>query len=186
VSTVTVIVGIFVGGKARRMGGTAKGLLPVSGGTTVVQRTVDLARQLGARTVLVGRNEAYDLGLPSLPDPDGNLGPLGGLWSLLEHAGRGHAIALACDMPHITGELLGRLAGHASTARAVAPKRDGRWEPLFARYDAGRSLEIVRARLSRSELSLQGLLDELDADELPLLPGDDKLLGDWDRPEDIT
>jgi molybdopterin-guanine dinucleotide biosynthesis protein A len=181
-----ITVGLFVGGRACRMGGVPKGLLPAPGGSTIARRTVDLARQLGARTVLVGHDEAYELDLPSVSDAAGGGGPLAGLCSLLEHAGAGHAVAIACDMPFITFELLHRLATHASSAPVVAPRRGGRWEPLFARYDAARSLEVARARLSRRDLALQGLLTQLGADELPLLPGEHELLEDWDRPEDIA
>jgi molybdenum cofactor guanylyltransferase len=180
-----ITVGIFVGGRARRMGGAAKGLLPLPDGTTVIAHTLGLVHGIDARVVLVGKSDAYPQELPRLPDPDGDSGPLGGLLSLLEHAGSGPVLALACDMPYLTGELLGRLAAHPSTAPAVAPKRDGIWEPLFARYDAGRAVDVVRARLAWRQLSLQGLLDELGADELPLLPGERRLLDDWDRPEDI-
>jgi molybdopterin-guanine dinucleotide biosynthesis protein A len=179
-------VGIFVGGRARRMGGFPKGLLSLDDGTTILEKTLGLVRELGAPVVLVGRNEAYPADLPSLPDPDGESGPLGGLLSLLEHAGSGPVIALACDMPRLTAALLGRLAGHPSEAPALAPRREGRWEPLFARYDAARAAPVVRARLARRELPLQGLLDELGADELPLLPGESMMLDDWDRPEDIA
>ena len=181
-----ITIGIFVGGQARRMGGVAKGLLPLPGPTTIVQRTLDVVRRQGARAVLVGQGDAYALDVPSLPDAKRDSGPLGGLLSLLEYADAGHAIALACDMPFITDGLLGRLVAHVSSAPVVAPKRQGRWEPLFARYDAPRAIEVVRARLARRELSLQGLLGELGADELPLLPGDDQLLVDWDRPEDVA
>jgi molybdopterin-guanine dinucleotide biosynthesis protein A len=168
------------------MGGMPKGLLPLPDGSTVLARTLDRARGLDARVVLVGRNEAYPADLPQLADAQAESGPLGGLLSLLEDAGGGPVIALACDMPYFTEELLGRLAAHPSRAPALAPKRAGRWEPLFARYDAAGCAPAVRARLARKELSLQGLLGELRADELPLLPGEHTLLEDWDRPEDVA
>jgi molybdopterin-guanine dinucleotide biosynthesis protein A len=180
-----ITVGIFVGGRATRMGGKAKGLLPLPGPTTIVERTMAVIRRQGAQAVLVGRSDAYALGVPSLPDAESDVGPLGGLLSLLEYADPGLAIALACDMPYITDGLLGRLVTHVSSAPVVAPRREGRWEPLFARYDPPRCIDAARARLLRRELSLQGLLDEVGAGELPLLPGDDPLLVDWDRPEDV-
>jgi molybdopterin-guanine dinucleotide biosynthesis protein A len=120
-----------------------------------------------------------------LPDPPGEGGPLGGLVSLLSDAGDGQAIALACDMPFFTRDLLGRLATHAPSASAVAPRRDGAWEPFFARYDPPRALPAARARLARGALSLQGLLDDLRAEELPLGAGEPALLDDWDLPEDV-
>jgi molybdopterin-guanine dinucleotide biosynthesis protein A len=191
--TRALVVGIFVGGAARRMGGKPKGLLLTRGGERVIDRTVALARKVSARVVLVGRSDAYALDLPCLPDrargaeadPGDAPGPLGGLCSLLEDAASGDAIAIACDMPFLTADLLARLATFEPGRAAVAPKRGGRWEPLFARFDAARALPVVEGRLARRALAMQGVLDELAAGELPLLPGESTLLSDWDCPEDM-
>lgn len=191
--THTLVVGIFVGGAARRMGGKPKGLLLTRGGERVIDRTVALARELSSRVVLVGRSDAYALDLPCLRDrawgaevgPGEAPGPLGGLCSLLEYSASGDAVAIACDMPFLTADLLARLATYEPGRAAVAPKRGGRWEPLFARFDAARALPVAEGRLARRALSMQGVLDELVAGELPLLPGESTLLSDWDCPEDM-
>jgi molybdenum cofactor guanylyltransferase len=180
-----IIIGIFVGGESRRMGGRPKGLLRTADGETVLARTIRLARGVSSRVVLVGRCEAYDVALPTLTDPSGDSGPLGGLQSLLLHAEGAPVMALACDMPLFSSDLLDRLGRHPDTAPVVAPRRAGRWEPLFARY-TGVALPVVTARIARRALALQGLLDELGVSELPLLPGEETLLTDWDRPEDCA
>jgi molybdopterin-guanine dinucleotide biosynthesis protein A len=179
-------IGIFVGGHSRRMGGMPKGLLAVPGeGRSIVQRMLALAREITPRVVLVGQREEYaGIDAPSLSDPGGDAGPIGGLLSLLEHADPDRVIALACDMPHLGRELLLRLDRFPSAASAVAPRRDGRWEPFVARFEAS-TLQTVRRRMSVGERSLHGLLDALDAVELPLLPGEPRLLHDWDGPEDM-
>jgi molybdopterin-guanine dinucleotide biosynthesis protein A len=89
-------------------------------------------------------------------------------------------------MPFITSALLRRLVDHAPHATAVAPRREGRWEGLFSRFSSARALPVVQRRLAEGALSMQGLLDELAAEPLPLLPDEEKLLSDWDRPEDVT
>jgi molybdopterin-guanine dinucleotide biosynthesis protein A len=196
-----ITAGIFVGGKARRMGGAPKGLLRVADGQTILARTLELLREVEASVVLVGRSEAYASGLPSIGpradstgtlsaferigDAEDEAGPLAGLVALLEHAGTGPVLALACDMPYLTAALVRRVASHSPDAAALAPRRDGRWEPLFARYDAARVRPFARGRLARRELSLQGLLDEVGAEELPLQPAEVELLCDWDSPSDI-
>ena len=184
------------------MGGVAKGLLRTRDGRTVIDRTVAVARLVSSRVMLVGQSDGYALDLPRLADRvadhpsssgrgaggDGWVppGPLAGLCSLLQYTEAGDAIALACDMPFLTADLLGRLASYEPGRAAVAPKREGRWEPFFARFDAALALPIVKRRLSERALALQGLLDELEARELPLLPGEPTLLSDWDRPEDMA
>lgn len=178
------LVGIFVGGRARRMGGIAKGLLPAPDGTgSLVARLAGLAGALGAEVVLVGQRSEYAaLALPVLPDAAPDAGPLGGLVALLALAGERPAVALACDLPFLDAAYLTRLLA-APPAPVVAPRRD-RWEPLAARYDAAAVLPLARARLAAGELALQGLLDAAGA--VPLAPsvGDDRRLVDWDTPDD--
>jgi molybdenum cofactor guanylyltransferase len=168
------------------MGGVPKGLLLTESGQSVVDHLVAVARTVSSRIVLVGQSDSYPLDLPRLPDAARGLGPLAGLASLLEYAGEGHAVAIACDMPFVTSALLGRLVDSDSSAAAVAPKLGGRWEPFFARFLAPRSLPVVRARLERGELALQGLMDELQADELELSASESSRLKDWDSPEDMA
>jgi molybdopterin-guanine dinucleotide biosynthesis protein A len=177
--------GIFVGGRGTRMGGVAKGLLPTESGETVVSRWQRLFASIGVPAVLVGQHEAYGaLEALTLADDPRGIGPLGGLIALLTTATDGRAFAVACDMPFVSLELLQKLAAHPSHAPIVAPRRGDRWEPLFARYDAPRVLEAARARVHRGEHSLQGLLDEVGAEALPVTSAEANELRDWDRPED--
>jgi molybdopterin-guanine dinucleotide biosynthesis protein A len=180
------LVGIFVGGRARRMGGIAKGLLPAPDGAgPLVLRASGLAQTLALRVVLVGEHPAYAaLGLPMIADAAADAGPLGGLVALLEHARGEDVIALACDLPYLDGTLLARLAHERPDAAILAPRRDGRWEPLAARYGAG-VLPSARRRLDARELALQALLAEVGATELPLDAATLPTLDDWDTPADL-
>jgi molybdopterin-guanine dinucleotide biosynthesis protein A len=178
------IAGIFVGGKARRMGGVAKGLLVAPTGETIVARWASIFGALGVEAVLVGASGAYSAsGLASIADDPPGIGPLGGLAALLARAGDADAIAVACDMPYVTEALVARLLAHARGAPAVAPRRDARWEPLFARYAAPLALPIARRRIAGGRHGLQGLLDEAGATELPLDRAESAALDDWDAPE---
>ena len=165
------------------MGGAPKGQL-VRDGETLVRRWRRLFEEVGLRPLLVGRNTAYDTeGLETLEDAVSDRGPLGGLVTLLERAGAGTAVAVACDMPYVSIELLRALID-APAAPAVAVRRGGFWEPLFARYDAARVLPIARARLEAGAFGLQGLLDEAGA--VALDPKDRAAeLDDWDTPGDL-
>lgn len=181
-----VVAGIFVGGAAIRMGGQAKGLMRASDGRTIVDRWLAILAAAGVLdVVLVGSHPAYArLGLPTIHDEPPGIGPLGGLASLLRRAGDGRAIALACDMPFVSSALVERLLV-APPAPVVAPRRDGRWEPLCARYDAARLLPLAIGRAGSRDHSLQRLLDDSGASELSLAPHEANELRDWDAPEDI-
>jgi molybdopterin-guanine dinucleotide biosynthesis protein A len=160
------------------MGGRPKGLLRTREGVTIVDRWRSMLESLGLEVVLVG--DAAPYGLPSIPDDPPGVGPIGGLAALLA---RGTAIAVACDMPYVTPGLVSRLIHAPAGAPIVAARRDGRWEPFFARYDAARVLPRVRAAIASGKRSLQSLFDDavalhLEADELGLLR-------DWDSEEDL-
>lgn len=167
------------------MGGRPKGLLVAPDGLPIVLRWRRLLEEAGLRVVLVGNRPEYaPLGLPTLDDAQPGSGPLGGLVALLSSGGE--AIAVACDMPHVSNALLHRLLTESPGAGVLAPRIDGVWQPLFARYDAARVLPVARKRLAEGRLALQGLLDEAGATPLSLSSAEEAELTDWDRPQDVT
>jgi molybdopterin-guanine dinucleotide biosynthesis protein A len=181
----TVLVGIFVGGASRRMGGHPKGLLPTPAGPAIVERLRSLCTAAGLPAVLVGEATAYThLGLPVVGDAVPGAGPLGGLVGLLRGTTADQVVILACDLPAVTGELLARLAQSPSAAAALAPQRDGRFEPLFARYHRARVLPLAEAQLATGDRSLQRLLRSAGAEPFPVADDEWPLLVDWDEPAD--
>lgn len=180
-----VIAGIFVGGEASRMAGRPKGLLTTSGGMTIVDRWRTMLQSLGVPVTLVGAHSAYaHLGWRFIEDDPPGIGPLGGLLPLLRAAGQGRALALACDMPFVSRTLLERIV-EAGDAPIVAPRRDGRWEPMCAIYDAPRVLSWAEVRFQSGRFSLQGLLDDAGAVALDLSAIECVELRDWDSPQDV-
>nr|MBK7067148.1 NTP transferase domain-containing protein [Deltaproteobacteria bacterium] len=181
-----LLAGIFVGGASTRFGGRPKGLLDAPTGGTILDGLRGHLESLSIPWVLVGRRAEYaGLAAETLDDSPPGIGPLGGLLPLLRRAGDGHALAIACDMPFVSRELIARLAGAATEAPAIAPRRNGRWEPMFARYDARRALPLAEGRAEAGRRSVQGLLDELGASELMLSTDEQQMLDDWDTPEDM-
>jgi len=185
------LFGIFVGGKATRMGGLAKGLLPAPGGQEpLVTRLARLATELGCEPVLVGSDARYQAALPSLrtlADVPPEVGPLGGLGGLLRAARGGSALAIACDMPLVSRALLERLLREAPAADVLAPRSaSGPWEPLCARYHADRVGAQLAQALAEGVRSFQQLFARLDVAELELEPAARGELVDWDSPEDIA
>ena len=187
----SVVAGIFIGGGSTRMGGRPKGLLVAPSGETLVERWKRLFAALSIPCVLVGeraRSAYASAGLEVLTDArtEDELGPLGGLLALLDHAGESGAIAIACDMPFVSAELLRRLAETRSPAPALAARRDGRWEPFFARYDAKAVLPIANAHADAGRGSLQALLDAVSAEDLAMSDAEHAELRDWDAPGDVA
>ena len=179
------LAGIFVGGAGKRMGGVAKGLIRTAEGITVIERLLRLLRGLEVRAVLVGeRNEYAELGMEIVADRPSGIGPLGGLIGLLRRAKGAPALALACDMPFISAGLVERLLEASPGAAIVAPRRDGRWEPLFARYDPAQVLPCAEALVSTDDHSLKRLCRVAGAVQLALSSREESELRDWDTPAD--
>jgi molybdopterin-guanine dinucleotide biosynthesis protein A len=189
-----VVVGIFVGGAGKRMGGVAKGLLEAPSRTeTLIERLLRVCQEAlpGAAPYLVGRCAAYAaLRLPQLNDDPAEVGPIGGLRSLLLHAraaGAEQALALACDLPFIDAESL-RMLSAPLTAAARVPFMDGRFQPLAAAYAPIATLSAVDRALARGKQALMAVLQELGPD-LERVESDAILahaLRDWDTPNDMA
>jgi molybdopterin-guanine dinucleotide biosynthesis protein A len=189
-----VSVGILVGGRARRFGGIAKGLLATADGRSIVARLIDASREAlpDAPIHLVGDASAYtEFGLYALNDAPAGIGPLGGLRALLVRAGdegSAAAIALACDLPAIDAALLRRLAQSDPGALALAPRTEGGlWSALSARYATG-ALPVIETLVSEGQHSLQRIFERLGERAVELATTRDELdrLVDWDRPEDMN
>lgn len=175
------------------MAGRPKGLLlcPDATRTTLVDHWRGLAQAAGIDCVLVGRKTEYShLDLPTLSDEPPDLGPIGGLRALLQYCQKAGAstVAVACDMPYVTFELLCRLCTTSSHRPAVAPRHPVTqlWEPLFAKYEPSLMMHPVESSLSRREYSLQRVLTAAKGEQLPLSLQEWPLLRDWDREEDIV
>jgi molybdopterin-guanine dinucleotide biosynthesis protein A len=176
------IVGVLVGGASRRMGGSPKGLLLVDG-ESIVARLLRIVRALDLEVLLVGDLDVYDaIGATRIADAARDRGPLAGVVALLRHAGGRDAIALACDLPRAPPSVVDRLARSADAT--CAPKIEGRWQPLVARWGAS-VLPLAERRLAERRLALHAILDEAHAAELALDDDERRALVDWDSPADL-
>jgi molybdopterin-guanine dinucleotide biosynthesis protein A len=138
-----VSVAILAGGKSLRMG-QDKAFLPV-GGRPCIERVLDEVRPLTDDLIVVANSlEPYRqwLGRPDIRRSDPRLvgdvfpgkGSLGGIYTALHSARRGHCLVVACDMPFLSRDLLRYLIGLASGSDVVVPVGEHGWETLHAVY----------------------------------------------------
>lgn len=128
---------ILAGGKARRMGGQDKGLIPYQGRPLIAHVLERLEPQVQA--VLINANRSHDqyaqFGHPVIADAeDGFLGPLAGILAGLRAARTELLLCAPCDSPEIGPNLATKLASsfaQAGTRIAVASCA-GRLQPVFA------------------------------------------------------
>ncbi|CAN5666660.1 hypothetical protein BH09MYX1_BH09MYX1_50640 [soil metagenome] len=161
------------------MGGARKELLATASGETIAARWERLFAEVGVRTVIVGGGANG-----ALVDEGDDAGPIGGVAALLAHAGEGFAISIAGDMPFVTRPMIARLV-RATPRTVLAPRRDRRWEPFFAIWNARVVLPIVRAHIASGALALHALLDAAAAEAFALDDDEARNLFDWDAPADV-
>lgn len=135
---------ILAGGKARRMGGQDKGLIPYRGRPLIAHVLGRLEPQVDA--VLINANRSRDrytqFGHPVIADAeDGFLGPLAGILAGLRAARTELLLCVPCDSPQISSELAARLASPFAqgTTRIAVASCGGRLQPVFAVLHTGLS-----------------------------------------------
>ena len=140
---------MLVGGRSSRMG-RDKALLPFHG-VALAQFVARTVASAASQAVLVGDPVRYAaFGYPVIPDRFPGEGPLGGILTALHHTSADWNLVVACDMPGLSAEFLGRLleAAEQSGAQALLPEGpSGRPEPLCAIYhrNARPALEMAFA-----------------------------------------
>jgi molybdopterin-guanine dinucleotide biosynthesis protein A len=145
---------IFAGGRATRLNGVNKALLDV-GGSSIVSRILRALEPLVGEQVLL----ANDAALAQLPgvkviyDPQPHAGVLPALAAGLKAATGEVCLAVACDMPFISGALFTRLLEVQQRERAdvVIPRRSGFVEPMHAVYRRKPVLKAIQAALDRGQ-----------------------------------
>jgi molybdenum cofactor guanylyltransferase len=175
-----VIVAVLAGGRGSRMGGS-KATIELAG-APLIERPLAAARAAGLEAVVVAKRATVlppGLGVPVWLEPDTPFHPLCGLVAALE---RGPVVAVACDQPWVTGELLGALAA----AGPAVPWLDGRFEPFPGHYDTSQ-LPVLRDALAE-EASLHATLARLAPMKLDLAPFGDpaQLVGSVNTREELA
>ena len=127
----------MAGGRATRMGGVDKGLVPIHG-RPMIAWVIDALRPQ-VSDVLINANRNHDrygeFACPVIDDGDSDFrGPLAGMVSAMQAARTPYIAVVPCDSPLIGGELVARLyAAAASSGAPIAAAHDGeRLQPVFA------------------------------------------------------
>lgn len=129
---------ILAGGLARRMGGADKGLVHLAG-KPLIQWVVDrVAPQVDELIINANRNadQYAEFARPVIGDAmPGNLGPLAGLYTALDHFGTqvGSVFMCPCDSPFVPHDMLERMhRAQRTQAATITVATDGnRLQPVF-------------------------------------------------------
>jgi molybdenum cofactor guanylyltransferase len=128
---------ILAGGKARRMGGTDKGLITLNDRALVDYIITALQPQVGNLVINANRNlEQYGAyGLPVIADMlDDYPGPLAGMATGMHNTEKPYIVTAPCDSPFVPDTLVETLYRALHDNRAdISVAHDGaRMQPVFA------------------------------------------------------
>lgn len=180
---------VLCGGRATRMGGVEKALVPWAGRPLLAHVIDRLAPQVGAVALNVNRQAALYAGfsLPLWPDADDTLpGPLAGWLAALGRSPTEWLLSVPCDSPLLPADLAARLAlplaGLGAPPLAIAATADGP-QPVFALLH--RSLApALAAALARGERGALRFARAQGAAEVAF--DDPGAFADADTPEDLA
>jgi molybdopterin-guanine dinucleotide biosynthesis protein A len=180
---------VLCGGRATRMGGVEKALVPWAGRPLLAHVIDRLAPQVGAVALNVNRQAALyaGFGLPLWPDADDTLpGPLAGWLAALGRSPTEWLLSVPCDSPLLPADLAARLApplaGPGAPPLAIAATADGP-QPVFALMH--RTLApALAAALARGERGVQRFARAQGAAEVAF--DDPGAFADADTPDDLA
>ena len=160
------IFGVMLAGGESRRFGRSKVLAPLSG-APMASWGVRALQAAGLPVGVISDEEGVEapLGLPTRPDLEAGLGPLGGLWTALQWAserGDDGVFLLGCDMPMVNEALLRTIIDWNDDAPAVVPVGLEGPEPLCALYRSTCKAEVER-RLHSDDRSLRALANAVGA-----------------------
>jgi molybdenum cofactor guanylyltransferase len=140
---------VLAGGRATRMGGVDKGLVPVNGRPMILWVIDVLRPQVAGVLVNANRNlERYrKFGWPVIDDGDREFrGPLAGIASGLRAAETRYVAFAPCDSPLVCGDLVTRLRAALSRENTrIAVAHDGeRLQPVFALLERSLLDDLMR------------------------------------------
>ena len=184
---------LLTGGTSRRMGRDKATLVVGGTGTPLAQRTAGLLVAVAAPVVEIGPGHTGLAHVQEAPPGGGPLCALAAGWTSLKErqwpdpAG---VLVVATDLPRLTRGLLTLLAEHPAPGPIVPLDKEGRSQPLCARYPMA-ALGAAAKLVESGERSVRALLASLDPTWVaPSVwqpaAGDPDALTDVDTPADLT
>lgn len=130
-------IAILAGGLSSRMG-KAKENLPLNTGgkeTTFLKHLCEEFSGFENRFISVNANQKYEVeGYETVTDEYEEIGPLGGICSVLKRSGTEAVVFVACDMPKLSKRAVEYLIEHWDGSNVCIAVVDGKRQPLAGIY----------------------------------------------------
>ena len=156
----TVTAFVLAGGKSARMG-SDKAFLEL-GGTSLLARSLDLARAVTSDVRIVGDPEKFAAFGQVVPDIYPGRGPLGGIHAALSTSTTDWNLIIGVDLPFVELRFLQYLIAEARSADFVVtlPSAGGHLHPLCAVYRKT-FLRLTERALAEGRNKLDALFSEI-------------------------
>ena len=147
---------VLAGGKGRRLG-LDKPFVRLGGETLLERAIARLGRRFSDIIVVADLPDRFrHLSVRCVADRFPGLGPVGAIAAALETASGRGIFAVACDMPFLEPEIIGRMVDLSEGYDLVVPSVSGRLHPLHAFYGPG-CLPPLAAQIKAGNLALHHL-----------------------------
>lgn len=157
---------ILAGGKSSRMG-KDKGLLMLNG-KPMIQYVIDRLEELGVLILIVANHDQYQqFNYPVVEDLLKEKGPLGGIYTGLQHSESEINIVLSCDTPYIPTKLLELLLAESTGEMITIPKFRNKKHPLIGVYKR-ETLKMIHSNVMSNQLKLMKVCSDLGAKEVSI------------------
>ncbi|MCP4131001.1 MAG: molybdenum cofactor guanylyltransferase [bacterium] len=155
---------IIAGGKSKRFG-TDKSLHDYEG-KPLIQHIFDAVNPVFDNIYISANDgEKYSfLGVETVPDIVPDLGPIGGLYSVLCHAkenGADSAFVVPCDMPNLNADLIEYMLSIPMEYDLIIPVLGSYYEPLHAIYSI-KCLDPLKELIDNNKRKIIELVDKVE------------------------
>ena len=107
---------------------------------------------------IVSSNLDYlQFGLPVYADSIKGRGPMGGLFTAMEHTSAPYVLLIGCDMPFITKKIICHLIENSKESMITVTETNGKINPLLAIYPKAISSELS-LHLGNGKLKMQDFI----------------------------
>jgi molybdopterin-guanine dinucleotide biosynthesis protein A len=167
---------VLAGGHSTRFGDRDKALAEVDGEPLLVRAAEGLAPAVDGVVINCRREqvptfraalEPRSVGCAFVCDPSPGDGPAAGLAAALGAVSAPSVAVVACDMPFVDASFLRWLFGALGDATGVVPRVAGALQPTHAVFATEPTRRAARDTVENASGSLYGVLDRIDATEVP-------------------
>ena len=149
---------ILAGGRSSRMG-TDKSFVNIQDEKTMLSVQTEKLKSISNNIWISANDEIYkSFGFPVISDIYNNIGPLGGIYSILKAIPDFSAFFISVDLPFVTKKLIIKLLDKIDEADIILPVHNENLEPTCAIYSKN-CLSEIEKMVNNEDYKLMNLIN---------------------------